>query len=627
MNQQIYFPHDLIRRLKKQKNIEACLLGYKYGPIYIIVQLVESDVANRLKHLPPTLKDLSIIGSINQNTYDLKFKFSAEFDVPTITEDRTSFSVVFFEPPNFKNLEYFSIDPILLQSTSIKEHNLNRQEDHFRLLEKSAELKYEADAISDGMILERINKVLRLRISLAEILQRTDSVDDRTRNGWVYKIKHFFLALVVRITTTIQYVCIWLIYLINYKVFHVSLVDYSQVFKQLDLRLKQINYFPIQFLCYYDKSILYEDSILLVKLQLPIFNSNLNINNSNYINLYNSIWLIVNDVLLGWTMYKFVTANIDFTYKFLHQYLIKNILFDVLFRLISWVSFHHPAGFKLNSELGTFIGDLFLWTLKFWKILFSDFIEETLSSNMRFYVLSFAKGMMKVLCTCGITFVFAFSVDVIQVLTFHLYCFYYTSSRIYQKQISIIKSLFQLFRGKKYNVLRNRIDNMNNYLSQGDIFEIDQLLLGTLMFMILIFLLPTVFAFYLMFFLSRLLVLGVLNLIENLMIIINFTPLFVLLLKFKNSNRLQGGITFTYVRSIASTDYLKLSNKSLSYKEIFQNFIKLPTTSKSFRYDLFLCFVRGEVVFMKRNHDLKFQYLMLPKHYERTTDIWKYFQL
>ncbi|KAK5276488.1 pig-Q, partial [Cryomyces antarcticus] len=81
--------------------------------------------------------------------------------------------------------------------------------------------------------------------------------------------------------------------------------------------------------------------------------------------------------------------------------------------------------------------------------------------------------------------------DLASLLTLHIYSFYIASARIYNWQLTIIISLFHLFRGKKRNVLRNRIDSCD--------YDLDQLLLGTILFTLLFFLLPTVFVFYLTF--------------------------------------------------------------------------------------------------------------------------------
>ena len=58
----------------------------------------------------------------------------------------------------------------------------------------------------------------------------------------------------------------------------------------------------------------------------------------------------------------------------------------------------------------------------------------------------------------------SFLIDGINLITLHIYGFIIVQQKIYRRQLEIIKSLFQLFRGKKYNVLRNRIDNLNNYI-------------------------------------------------------------------------------------------------------------------------------------------------------------------
>ena len=52
--------------------------------------------------------------------------------------------------------------------------------------------------------------------------------------------------------------------------------------------------------------------------------------------------------------------------------IIRKLLFNDFYDLIKWVSVNHPAGFKLNTELGQFMGDLFLWTLKFRKSLVAE---------------------------------------------------------------------------------------------------------------------------------------------------------------------------------------------------------------------------------------------------------------
>ena len=124
--------------------------------------------------------------------------------------------------------------------------------------------------------------------------------------------------------------------------------------------------------------------------------------------------------------------------------------------------------------------------------------------------------------------------DLLSLLTIHIYSFYVASARIYHGQLTIIISLFHLFRGKKHNVLRNRIDSCD--------YDLDQLLLGTILFTLLFFLLPTVVVFYLTFALSRMAIITLKAVLDTLLACLNHFPLFALMLRIKDSRRLPGKI-------------------------------------------------------------------------------------
>lgn len=122
--------------------------------------------------------------------------------------------------------------------------------------------------------------------------------------------------------------------------------------------------------------------------------------------------------------------------------------------------------------------------------------------------------------------------DLASLLTLHIYSFYIASARIFHWQLTIIISLFHLFRGKKRNVLRNRIDSCD--------YDLDQRLLGTILFTLLFFLLPTVFVFYLTFASARVAVIGLKAALEIGLACLNHFPLFALMLRVKDSKRLPG---------------------------------------------------------------------------------------
>lgn len=122
--------------------------------------------------------------------------------------------------------------------------------------------------------------------------------------------------------------------------------------------------------------------------------------------------------------------------------------------------------------------------------------------------------------------------DLLSLLTIHIYSFYMASARIFHWQLTIIISLFHLFRGKKHNVLRKRIDSCD--------YDLDQLLLGTILFTLLIFLSPTVVVFYIAFASARMAIICLKATLDTLLSMLNHFPLFALMLRIKDSQRLPG---------------------------------------------------------------------------------------
>ncbi|MEQ2243454.1 hypothetical protein ILYODFUR_007280, partial [Ilyodon furcidens] len=107
---------------------------------------------------------------------------------------------------------------------------------------------------------------------------------------------------------------------------------------------------------------------------------------------------------------------------------------------------------------------------------------------------------------------------------------------LYCLKIYGLSSLWRLFRGKKWNVLRQRVDSCS--------YDLDQLFIGMLLFTILLFLLPTTALYYLVFTLLRLVVVlfqGVLHLSLD---FINSFPLFAMALRICRPYRLAEGVKF-----------------------------------------------------------------------------------
>lgn len=193
--------------------------------------------------------------------------------------------------------------------------------------------------------------------------------------------------------------------------------------------------------------------------------------------------------------------------------------------LLQWLM-GAPAGLKMNRALDQVLGRFFLYHIHLWISyihLMSPFIEGILWYG----------GLSVCL---GLTFALSLLSDMVALLTFHIYCFYVYGARLYCLKIYGLSSLWRLFRGKKWNVLRQRVDSCS--------YDVDQLFIGTLLFTILLFLLPTTALYYLVFTLLRLVVVlfqGILHLSVD---FINSFPLFAMGLRIFRPYRLAEGVKF-----------------------------------------------------------------------------------
>lgn len=91
--------------------------------------------------------------------------------------------------------------------------------------------------------------------------------------------------------------------------------------------------------------------------------------------------------------------------------------------------------------------------------------------------------------------------DLFKMITVHIFLFYGYTSRVYNFQTAGIISLWRLFRGKKYNPLRDRIDSYS--------YENVHLFIGTILFTVFIFLLPTVLMYYVVMLIFQLIIIAI----------------------------------------------------------------------------------------------------------------------
>ncbi|XP_078691269.1 phosphatidylinositol N-acetylglucosaminyltransferase subunit Q-like [Branchiostoma floridae x Branchiostoma belcheri] len=192
-----------------------------------------------------------------------------------------------------------------------------------------------------------------------------------------------------------------------------------------------------------------------------------------------------------------------------------------------------PAGLKLNRPLDEFLGRFFLYHIQLWigyLYILRPYLE----------LITWCIGLSGCL---GLSVLLALASDTLSMLTFHIYCFYVYAARLYRLQLYGLGSLWRLFRGKKWNPLRQRVDSCQ--------YNVDQLFLGTLLFTILLFLLPTTALYYVVFTAFRMAVLTLQGALTKVITTISSFPLFSVLLQLCNGESMAGGITFQVLPQVA----------------------------------------------------------------------------
>ncbi|RMZ87963.1 hypothetical protein DV736_g4816, partial [Chaetothyriales sp. CBS 134916] len=399
-----------------------------------------------------------------------------------------------------------------------------------------------------------------------------------------------------------------------------ALKDVSAACQQIHLRLEQLSYYPTQY-------------SLLRKRNHDW--ASISINSSDYIRFYNSLWLVANDVILGIALGNFIKDNVPETSELLAR-ILKEYTIDGLKRMIRWLM-SYPGGLKLNTELAAFLGDLFLWVIEYWAATIIRIVVP------RIPVIVYFVGVSSL---AGASLPIAIFSDLVSLLTIHIYSFYIASARIFNWQLTIIVSLFHLFRGKKRNVLRNRIDSCD--------YDLDQLLLGTILFTVLFFLLPTVVVFYLTFASARMAIISLKASLDTCLVFLNHFPLFALMLRFKDSRRLPGGIHFKLeelspppvpasslpnidedaaprddgaVGAVSSSDtsYITLYSTPLSFRQIFEQYSQLGNRIRKHYLSPKVVFrlLTGRLVPpLGRGEMYCLQYSVLPRERVSIADVW-----
>lgn len=134
---------------------------------------------------------------------------------------------------------------------------------------------------------------------------------------------------------------------------YAALKDISATAQQVEIRLQQFCYWPMQYVTLRKRKNDWES---------------ITTSHPDYIRFYNSLWLVANDVIIGIALGSYIIDNAGWVAEQIGSVLSMYTV-AALQRTISWLMYW-PAGLKLNTELARFLGDLFLWVIDYWSSMY-----------------------------------------------------------------------------------------------------------------------------------------------------------------------------------------------------------------------------------------------------------------
>ena len=243
--------------------------------------------------------------------------------------------------------------------------------------------------------------------------------------------------------------------------------------------------------------------------------------------------------LLGGCVFKYADEIIDFSFTNA-AYIERKLLTEQL----DWFN-HAPGGIQLNP------------------LLTRHFVE---TSTTFFDVCRHFQGVLQTAAipilktfacfgALGLSVQLALAIDIFRVISLHLTFVYMVVSVLHRIQVSMLLSLWYLFYGKKINVLRGRIDSYP--------YDKQQLLLGTALFAILAFLFPTFTAFYVLFLILRILVVGFQLFIWCFIVGIRHFPIYKIWLSFAFPTSQTNGVRFVINIGTATSETISSSTNEV----------------------------------------------------------------
>lgn len=310
------------------------------------------------------------------------------------------------------------------------------------------------------------------------------------------------------------------------RVMHVKrLLQLSSTVRQVSLRIQQISSFPAsarQLRRVRQKNLLPLQSLSV-----------------HYIATWNGLWLIANDLILGWFIATIVDQHRDEISSQLVRWL--RLSLTGLEQACQWLD-DWPGGLKLNTELSRFYRDMYVGLISLFQTMSIGPLIRMLSTSTgerwSFWTVFALAGRC-----CGLSIQVCLLVDVVKLATLQVRWLHILARSQYAVLLHLISVFLDLFRGKKRNVLSSAA-GAHKAAPVDTTYGLDQLLLGTILFTLALFLLPTVTVYHMLFSAAQLFTEVVGLLLDQMLVgvVLNATPLLALLLRIKDPQRVPDGI-------------------------------------------------------------------------------------
>eukprot|EP00039_Didymoeca_costata_P013499 m.205983 g.205983 ORF g.205983 m.205983 type:complete len:374 (+) comp15793_c0_seq11:272-1393(+) len=153
----------------------------------------------------------------------------------------------------------------------------------------------------------------------------------------------------------------------------------------------------------------------------------------------------------------------------------------------------HPTDYAIHVGASQFMGILFRHFISLWGSYLS--VTRPAYPVLLHFIFKTAGKI------CGLSMIAAICRDLLTIMTVHLYCFYVYASFLYAVLFQVLLAVFRIFRGKRKNPLRQRVEAYP--------YSHEEISIGTIMFTVALFCSPALFLYHLVFCAVRLLIIAI----------------------------------------------------------------------------------------------------------------------